>query len=475
LLWLGREKGVPKYGAPLSKEWESLRSQIKDPLVRSRLSSVMRFFSANNIAPTAVNEAAIAQFIEYRARCGKPADNAFRRLLAKAWNGNVGMIVGWPSIRLSEPAVKSAVDIEWEAFPEGLRRDVERYLEGLNKIRKSRVGQRIKPLKPSTIHTRRAELQAAARMAVKVGVPTEKLNSLSALLTPEVVGKVLDAYWEKNGENPKLYTIDLAGRFLSIAKETKCLDETACEALDELRRKLDAERPEGLTPKNMALIRQVLTPGVWGRVVKLPFAKMDQARRRKEHAPARAAVVAQIAVAIAILTLVPIRIKNLTAMRLGINLSKPGGPKGDYWLHFPDYDVKNRITLEYPLEGYVTKLIDEYVHDFRPALLRGRNEDFLFPGLRRGAKGKVAFSGQITKLVWKHTGLRITAHQFRHAAGALILKKRPGEYELVRQILGHRNVQTTIRCYIGLEQIQAGEIYGQIVKEHLTFDPEDVE
>ena len=30
------------------------------------------------------------------------------------------------------------------------------------------------------------------------------------------------------------------------------------------------------------------------------------------------------------------------------------------------------------------------------------------------------------------------------AAGAIILKKRPGEYELVRQLLGHKNVQTTI-------------------------------
>jgi integrase len=117
-------------------------------------------------------------------------------------------------------------------------------------------------------------------------------------------------------------------------------------------------------------------------------------------------------------------------------------------------------------------LIDEYVHDFRPALLRGRNEDCLFPGQRRGSKGKISFSGQITKRIYKATGLRMTVHQFRHAAGALILKHRPGEYELVRQLLGHRNVQTTINSYIGLENIHASEIFSKIVAAHMGDDGE---
>jgi integrase len=62
----------------------------------------------------------------------------------------------------------------------------------------------------------------------------------------------------------------------------------------------------------------------------------------------------------------------------------------------------------------------------------------------------------------------MTVHQFRHAAGAIILMKRPGEYELVRQILGHRSVQTTINSYIGLENIRASEIFNQLVIEHLN-------
>src|SRR5262249_28353770 len=161
-----------------------------------------------------------------------------------------------------------------------------------------------------------------------------------------------------------------------IARETKCIDDAACERLDQMRRDLEDHRRGGLTDKNAALIRQVLTPGVWIRVVKLPEQLTSAARSQRLSAPLKAAVTAPLAVAIAILTVAPVRLGNLGAIKLGINLIKPGGPHSNYWLTFPDYDVKNRVRLEYLLEEYLTRMIDEYVHDFRPILLRGRNEDW---------------------------------------------------------------------------------------------------
>jgi integrase len=473
LLWLAREKGVPEHGAPLSPEWQRLQREVSDALVRSRLSSLMRFCSANRITPDEVDEAVVDRFMAYRRKAARTFDDAFRRLVARAWNGNIGNVPTWPTRSLVVPPVKSTVAQTWEEFPEGLRRDVEQYLQGLTKVRRSRTGQRIRPLRPSTVGTRRAELQAAARMAVRTGVPIESLTSLSALLDPDVVELILEAYWTRNGDTPKLFTIDLARRFLAIAKETKCLDDAACERLDEFRRSFEDYRRGGLTDKNIAFLRQVLTPGVWGRVVKLPLAMMAIARQ--QHAPVKAALTAQMAVAIAILSVAPVRLANLASIKLGTNLIKPGGPNSNYWLVFPDYDVKNRVKLEYPLPQHVTQLIDEYVHDFRSALMRGRNEDSLFPGQHGGAKDKICLSGQIKERIYKGTGVRMTVHQFRHAAGAVILMQRPGEYELVRQLLGHRSVQTTINAYIGLESIRASEIFSKIVVEHLADELEAAE
>ena len=124
------------------------------------------------------------RLIAYRSAIGRPADSAFRRLLARAWNGNVGKIEGWPALKLMVPPTKATLEIAWESFPEGLRSDIELYLQGLTRVRRSRTGNHIKPLQPSTLITRRRELQAAARMAVKAGVPIAQLTSLAALLTP---------------------------------------------------------------------------------------------------------------------------------------------------------------------------------------------------------------------------------------------------------------------------------------------------
>ena len=238
LRWLARGNRIPKHGAALSPTWEALRAEIKDRFVRWRLSSFMRFCSAQGIAPAEVDERIVERFKGYRAQSGTPTDDASGRRLVRAWNSNVGKIQGWPARRLTEPAVKPTTELPWTEFPEGLRRDVDQYLQGLTKVRKSRSERRIRPLKPSTIRQRRMELAAAVRMAVKTGVPIGDLNSLSVLLSPDVVEKILDAYWAKNGETPKAFTIDLAWRFLAIARETKCVDDAACQRLDQMRRHL---------------------------------------------------------------------------------------------------------------------------------------------------------------------------------------------------------------------------------------------
>src|SRR6266536_3876038 len=93
-------------------------------------------------------------------------------------------LAGVPSSGAARQGRRRGADVG--GIPEGLRQDVERYLQGLTRVRRSRTGQRIRPLKPSSIRTRRAELAAAARMAVKAGVPISTLSSLSALLAPEV-------------------------------------------------------------------------------------------------------------------------------------------------------------------------------------------------------------------------------------------------------------------------------------------------
>jgi hypothetical protein len=470
LIWFAKEKDVLPHGVALSPAWDRLRVELTDPSTRYRLLPLMRFCSGVDIEPDAVDEAIVDRYFDHRARTTtRASDAASRRILARLWNAGIGNIEGWPQQRLVEPPVKAAEGPGWEDFPGGLRADIEGYLAGLKLIRRNKAGQRIRPCKPSTIITRRRELVAAVRMAMKVGVPLASLTSLGALIHPSVAEKVLNGYWSKDGEAPSTYTINLSCRFVALAHSVGGLDEVALRKLGDLRFELEQHREDGMTPKNLALIRCVLTDEVWSRVTKLPDQLMRQARLERRHAPVRAAVLAQIAVAVAILTVAPIRLGNLAGIRLGENLIKPGGPQSNYFLAFSKYDVKNRVPLQFKLDETVTTIINEYVHDFRPDVMRGSNADWLFPGESGGHKEKISFSTQIVDRVEKSTGLRITVQQFRHAAGALILKHRPGEYELVRRLLVHKSVQTTIKFYLELETTQASEIFTDIVRNRLEF------
>jgi integrase len=374
-----------------------------------------------------------------------------------------------PRQRLAEPPLQVAEGPVWEDFPEGLRRDVDDYLASLQKIRKGSNGKRHRPCSPKTIKTRRAELVAFARKAVRIGIPIERLTSLAALVHPDVAEPVLDAYWLENGDVPKIFTIELASKLLALARQTG-LDQLAAERLEDLRATLEEHRQGGLTDKNLAVVRKVLTPGVWKRVVNLPGQLMRDARANLPYAPIKAAITAQIAVAISILSFAPIRLGNLVAVRIDENLIRPGGTGSPFWLIFPHYDVKNRIRLEFTFDDDITALIDEYVHQYRPHLMRGTGSDYLFPGVCGKPKTASMFSGQITDRVEEATGLRLTVHQFRHAAAAIYLRHNPGAYEVVKRLLGHRNIQTTINFHCGLETAQANEEFGKIIRRQIKFE-----
>lgn len=475
LLWFRKDHALPLRGAPLRPEWQQLRVQLVDRSRRAKLSGLLRHCSMKGIDPLDVDETVLDGYMRYRAETTALAAGAMaRRAIARAWNSCLVAIKGWPPQRLTEPPLRSREGPRWEDFPDQLRTDIDTYLMMLSKARRSPTGKRLRPCKPSTIRTRRTELVSFIKKAVRLGIPIGDLSSLAALLNPDIVERVLDDRWRKDGDEPKAFTIDLAKKLVSMARFLGCLDEAGLERLDDMRANLEQYRHGGMTPKNLQLIRQVLNDEVWGRVVNCPKALMRRARSLKNQAPVKAAITAQIAVAIAILTVAPVRASNLTAIRLDENLIKPGGPQSPYWLVFPNYDVKNRVDLDFPLDDYLTELIDEYVHDFRPDLVRGSNDNALFPGKTGGSKDAHLFGIQITDRIKKATGLRITIHQFRHAAAAIYLKHRPGEYETVRRLLGHRSIRTTTNFYCGLETIHATRLFGEIVRQHLTFEPETV-
>ena len=288
----------------------------------------------------------------------------------------------------------------------------------------------------------------------------ETLRSLADLVAPPTVKAILEAYLAAYNGKATVFIANLAGALASIARVWCKRPEPELAQLRRFCKRLDRQRPKGLTEKNMAVIRQVLDERTWRRVQDLPTRLMNEALE-ETAAFHRAAVNAQIAVAIQILIVAPLRMSNLATISFDENLLRPPGPNGPTHLVIPDYDVKNGVPLEYPLPDKVSRMIDIYCSRFRHHL-RGSNGPWLFPGKIGGHKGPEPLSRQISERLWKECGVKMTPHQFRHAAAAIILKHNPGNYELVRRILGHKNLQTTINFYIGLESLEAARLFSVI-------------
>ena len=108
-------------------------------------------------------------------------------------------------------------------------------------------------------------------------------------------------------------------------------------------------------------------------------------------------------------------------------------------------------------------LLEVYLSEWWHLLL-AEPSPFLFPGeLPDRHKGKGALSSQIRDLVYAYTRLEMPAHRFRHAVGKIYLDRHPGQNEVVRQLLGHKDIKTTIAFYAGAESASAARHYHRTI------------
>ena len=74
-----------------------------------------------------------------------------------------------------------------------------------------------------------------------------------------------------------------------------------------------------------------------------------------------------------------------------------------------------------------------------------------------------ALRQRIQRCIRERCGLAMHPHLFRHLAGKLTLDTQPGAYGLVRDMLGHKSVNTTTSYYAGMETKGALQRYDEQV------------
>ena len=130
-------------------------------------------------------------------------------------------------------------------------------------------------------------------------------------------------------------------------------------------------------------------------------------------------------------------------------------------LAIPASEVKNGQPIEADFSRDTTRLIRTYLKSYRH-LVSDDPGDWLFP-CRNGGPRSEHLAEDMCKVIYRETGLVMNAHLFRHFAGMLYLQERPGAYEAVRRILGHRKLGTTTSFYTDLESKWAIRHYDEVV------------
>ena len=64
----------------------------------------------------------------------------------------------------------------------------------------------------------------------------------------------------------------------------------------------------------------------------------------------------------------------------------------------------------------------------------------------------------------KRAGIALSPHQFRHLSAKVLLDAQPGAFEIVRQLLGHKNEQTTVNAYAGIDSRRAARHHQHLIE-----------
>jgi integrase len=451
-------------GVDLDEMWSKLLHGVSDPRVRNGMSRFARWASLRRVAPEAVDDTVVERFIaELEAASLIRNIRNLHRSVATSWNVLVQLQPGQSLHTVEVPTNSPAPRrVPWEGLPASFRADVDRHLVWGAMLDPLDEKARARALAPRTLHLRRDHIHSAVTAAVAAGIDVRRLTSLASLVEIETFRSLLRHRWEGGGRKLTAYTHGVAGTLIAIATEWIKTPADTVATLKALRRKLGT-LPPGMTEKNKALLRKFDDPRLLEELIELPDGLWRRARR--DLATSRRPFIdLQSALAIDLLLHVPLRMENLSELSFEQHLHWPQGRGKPALVVFGIDETKNDIQLEYEIPTVLAERLHVYRNEIALAVT-GKRPDAVFVTWAGKPKTQSALTTAIEKTVLRHLGVKLTPHQFRHLAAKVILDANPGAYELVRQMLGHKNMKTTTNFYAGIDTLRAGRAHANLVME----------
>src|SRR5579872_4014185 len=370
---------------PVSADWLALAQGLP----RSnwyRLSSLLRFLSARGVKPQKVTLADLHAFRE------SIVENRLRTTPEKTWDGIVWCwnklvqtVPAWPQLVIPRQDKRTIYVRPWNDFPGSLKADVDAYLKLLAGDVIDEDGP-LRGLRPLTLKTREYQFRAAASALVAAGSSPGSVKALSDIARLEPMKRILEHVLRRGEREHRAGAFNMANALRAAAKYWVKVDDTELAKINRIVSRL-SPRSTGLTEKNRTRLMPFNDPEVVRRFLNLPHRLTDEIRRNP-HKTAVDAVTAQLAVAIAILQAIPMRIANLAALDLEEHIIAQGK---HVYIQIPGDEVKNDRPYLMELPKEVADLIAWYCLEYRDLLIDAQTTA-LFPGERGKPKKPVTLA-----------------------------------------------------------------------------------
>jgi integrase len=450
----------------LSPGWAALFQHLTGRRTHIGLSRLARYASAQGIEPGEINDKVIAGFI-VAVRQGSliQSSKALHRKVTLIWNE----IARDRRLGLRPVTVASfrrpPKRIDWMLLPVTFRQDVDKYLSWAGGSDPFVADARSRALAPLTLRLRRVQIHAAVAALVEIGAKPGAIFSLNDLVAPDNVKSILRRRLESVGGEENSFNSALGRTLVQIAREWARVDPPVLAELKRLIGKLPAPAT-GLTGKNKKFLRQFDDPKALVRLVQLPEQLWEEVKR-DSNLSFRTLAKAHAALAIAILTYIPLRLQNLSDLAFDTHLFMRAGAGAISTLELSNGEVKNKTELAFDIPPGVVKMLLEYRDRVAPKII-GHRPLRLFVNVNGTPKSPTTVAWLIAYYAKKRAGIVLTPHQFRHLSAKVLLDAQPGAFETVRQILGHRNTQTTVNAYAGIDSRRAARHHQNLIERAIA-------
>ena len=455
----------------LSPGWATLMAQWPAKRHRLGLSRLAHYASTAGIDPREVNDAVIERFIdEVRQGSLHQKPNVLHHKVATIWNEVVGFMPAEGLSTVSKPSFRGPPKwVAWDTLTETFRADVEKYLTWCAVTDPFAEDARPRKLRRRTLKLRRSQIRTAVTELINSGVPSGSIRCLGDLVSFDHIRRILGRRNAAVGGKINTFNLDLAEALVQIAREWVKVDALTLAELNKLLAKIPKPK-RGLTAKNNRALGQFDDPAVVARLHDLPSALWAEVRRDQKP-NFRTLAKAQAAIGIALPTYMPVRLQNLHALIFDEHVFLRDGRGATSSLEIPADEVKNQETaLAFDIPPQIAKMLIEYRDRIAPKVI-GRRPERIFVRADGKPKSEAMVAVLIKTYLWKRAGIKLTPHQFRHLSAKTILDDQFGEYETVRQLLGHKNIKTTTWFYTGLRTRRAGLHHQRLIDEEIARRP----